>query len=275
MRSRRKKGLLTGFKREFADVVNKYNRRNGPLLAKGLGFSFLFGLIPMLFLSVSLTAYLYKVTPGLQRFIMEDFLAFIPFGTRQNLVSHVLNASNSWETIGIMGILILLVVAMTLFDSIERTMATMLDAPRRKFHFARLISLALMVGAVLVFFGAAILSTVTTYFRSAFNISQGLVSWGGKLMSWLMFGLVLLGFFYLFARRRLKFWPTLGIALITSLLWQLVIFAGSSLIKYAGRKVIIYGALAWVTAILLYLRILAELVIFSSLFVSRASPSDA
>ncbi len=267
--------MLTGFKREFADVVNKYNRRNGPLLAKGLGFSFLFGLIPMLFLSVSLTAYLYKVTPGLQRFIMEDFLAFIPFGTRQNLVSHVLNASNSWETIGIMGILILLVVAMTLFDSIERTMATMLDAPRRKFHFARLISLALMVGAVLVFFGAAILSTVTTYFRSAFNISQGLVSWGGKLMSWLMFGLVLLGFFYLFARRRLKFWPTLGIALITSLLWQLVIFAGSSLIKYAGRKVIIYGALAWVTAILLYLRILAELVIFSSLFVSRASPSDA
>jgi len=148
----------------------------------------------------------------------------------------------------------------------------MLSAPRRKFHFGRLISLSLMVGTVILFFGAAALSTTASYFRSAWRLSPALVYWGGKVLSGLLFALMLLGLYYLFARRRLRFWPTFGIALLASFLWQLVGVLGSSVIRYAGRRVIVYGALAWVTVFLIYLRVLAELLLFSSLLVSRASP---
>jgi membrane protein len=272
MRRGRKRTFFARLGRGLGDLLAKYNRRNGSLLAKGLGFSFLFGLIPLLFLSVSLAGYLYRVAPGLQQFITEEFLAFIPTQARSVLLSHITTASGNWGAIGILGILILLGISVALFDSIERALATMLSAPRRKFHLGRLISLALMVGAVLCFFGAAALSTTATYFRSAISLSPALVYWGGKVLSGLMFAFILLGLYYLFARRRLRFWPTFGIALGASLAWQIIVSLGSGLIRYAGRRVIVFGALAWVTVFLIYLRVLAELLLFSSLLVSRASP---
>ncbi len=272
MKKGRKRTFFASLGRGLGDLLAKYNRRNGPLLAKGLGFSFLFGLIPLLFLSVSLAGYLYRVAPNLQRFITEEFLVFIPSQARAVLLSHITTAAGNWSAIGILGILILLGVSMALFDSIERALATMLSAPRRKFHLGRLISLALMVGAVLCFFGAAALSTTATYFRNAWSLSPALVYWGGKVLSGLMFAFILLGLYYLFARRRLRFWPTFGIALGASLAWQIIVSLGSGLIRYAGRRVIVFGALAWVTVFLIYLRVLAELLLFSSLLVSRASP---
>jgi membrane protein len=272
MRRGRKRTPLGRLGKELSDLLNKYNRRKGSLIAKGLGFSFLFGLIPLLFIAVSLAGYLYKVAPGLQRFITQDFMAFFPVEVQSILLSHITTASGNWGAIGIIGLLILLGISMALFDSIERAVATMLSAPRRKFHFGRLISLALMAGTVLMFFGAATLSTTASYFRNALALSPNMVYWGGKIISGLMIAFMLLGLYYLFARRRLKFWPTFGIALFTSLLWQLLGVAGSSLIRYAGRRVIVYGALAWVTVFLIYMRMLAELILFSSLLVSRASP---
>ena len=272
MRRSRKRTFFARLGRGLGDLLAKYNRRNGPLLAKGLGFSFLFGLIPLLFLSVSIAGYLYRVIPGLQSFITEEFLAFIPSQARSVLLSHITTAAGNWGAIGILGILILLGVSVALFDSIERAFATMLSAPRRKFHLGRLISLALMVGAVLFFFGAAALSTTATYFRNVISFSPALVYWGGKVLSGLIFAFILLGLYYLFARRRLRFWPTFGIALGASLAWQIIVSLGSGLIRYAGRRVIVFGALAWVTVFLIYLRVLAELLLFSSLLVSRASP---
>lgn len=272
MRRGRKRTFFARLGRELGEMLDKYNRRNGSLLAKGLGFSFLFGLIPLLFISVALAGYIYKIAPGWQHFITDEFLSVFPAEASKALLSHINTASNNWEAIGVLGIVILVGIAMTLFDSIERAFATMLSAPRRKFHFGRLISLALMVGAVLFFFGAAVLSTTASYFRNAFGLSPALVYWGGKVVSGVMFAFILLGLYYLFARRRLRFWPTLGIALIASLFWQLIGIAGSTLIRYAGRRVIVYGALAWVTVFLIYLRVLAELLLFSSLLVSRASP---
>lgn len=249
-----------------------YNRRNGPLLAKGLGFSFLFGLLPLLFLTVSAAGYIYRVAPGMQEFIYHEFLDFLPPDARSVMLSHITRAAGDWGAVGIVGILILFGVSIALFDSIERAMATMLSAPRRKFHMGRLISLALMVGAVLMFFGVSALSTTAHYFKKSLALSPAMVYWGGKLLAGLLMALILLGLYYIFARRRLRFWPTLGVALIASFVWQLIGVLGSSVIRYAGQRVVIYGVLAWVTVILIYMRVLAELLLISSLLVSRASP---
>lgn len=270
----RKPGFLTRLGREVGDLMSLYNRRNGPLLAKGLGFSFLFGLLPMLFLTVSAAGYIYRVAPGMQEFIYHEFLDFLPSDARVVMLSHITRTAGNWGTVGIVGIFILLGVSIALFDSIERAMATMLSAPRRKFHMGRLISLALMAGAVLMFFGVAALSTTAHYFRKSLALSPVMVYWGGKILAGLLMALILLGLYYIFARRRLRFWPTLGVALLASFIWQLVGVLGSSLIRYAGHRVVIYGVLAWVTVLLIYMRVLAELLLISSLLVSRASPPD-
>lgn len=276
MKSRKGKNsnIFTRIGREAGDIINKYNRRNGPLLAKGLGFSFLFGLLPLLFLAVSVAAYVYKSIPNVQNFIAENFLDFLPPDASNFFFSHLTKAAGNWGAIGIAGVVLLLTVSIALFDSLERAFATMLSAPRRKFHTGRLISLALMVTGVLLFFVAILLSTTASYFRHAFKLSPSLVYWGGKALGGFFFTLVLLGLFYLFARRRLRFWPTLLIAFISCLIWQLIGIAGSAFIQFAGSRVLIYGALAWVTLILIYMRVLAEILLFSSLLVSQASPPE-
>ncbi|NLI97364.1 YihY/virulence factor BrkB family protein [bacterium] len=275
MRSRRaKSGIFSKLGREFGDIMNKYNRRNGPLLAKGLGFSFLFGLLPLLFLAVSVAAYSYRFRPNVQSFIAENFLDFLPPDAQGFFFSHLTKAAGNWGAIGIAGIILLLTVSIALFDSLERAFATMLSAPRRKFHTGRLISLALMVSGVLLFFVAVSFSTIASYFRHSFKLSPALVYWGGKAIGGFFFTLVLLGLFYLFARRRLRFWPTLLIAFISSVVWQLIGVVGSAFIQFAGSRVLIYGALAWVTLVLVYMRVLAEILLFSSLLVSRATPPE-
>jgi len=270
----KKRNQFSRIGREIGDVFDKYNRRNGSLLAKGLGFSFLFGLIPLLFISLALAGYIYRIAPGWQNFVTEEVLSFCPPEAGEVLLSHIKIAASQWGAVGLLGIIILVLVAVALFDSIERAFATMLSAPRRKFHLGRLISLALMVGALLLFFSAAVLSTNASYFRHLWGLPAPTIYWGGKLVSGIIFTFVLLGLYYLFARRHLRFWPTLVIAFIAAFLWQLLGVLGSSIIRYAGRQVIVYGALAWVTIFLIYMRLLAELLLFSSLVVSRASPPD-
>ena len=153
----------------------------------------------------------------------------------------------------------------------------MLSAPRRKFHMGRLISLALMFGVIVFFFGAAMLSTVADYLYKTIQLptmSPQVIFWGGKGVAVFILAFVLLGLYYLFARRKLRFWRTILVAFGTALVWQVIAFAGSLFIRYAGHRVIVYGALAWVTIFLIYLRLLAELLLISSLVVSRASPPE-
>lgn len=272
--ARKHKSLLSRLGKALGELLLTYNRRNGPLLAKGLGFSFLFGLIPLLFLAVSVAGYLYRVKPGIEVFINQRFLDFIPFTAREILLSHVTRIAGNWGALGIIGILFLFAISLALFDSIERALATMLSAPRRKFHFGRLISLGLMAGAVLFFFSAAAISTATTYFSKSIGMHPTFVYWGGRLLSAVILAGILMGLYYLFARRRLRFWPTLGIAFLTALVWQVIMLLGSIVIRYAGRRVLVYGALAWVTIFLIYMRLLAEILLVSSLLVSRASPPE-
>ncbi|MBD3284811.1 hypothetical protein GF359_00535 [candidate division WOR-3 bacterium] len=273
----RKKTFFARLGTEIRDLLDKYNRRNGSLLAKGLGFSFLFGLIPLLFFAASVGGYLYRLIPEseLKASRFNEFLNFIPSQAREVFLSHIQASSDNWGAVGGLGILILIIVSVALFDSLERSFATMLSAPRRKFHLGRLISLALMFGVIVFFFGAAILSTVANYLYGIIELPDlppRLIFWGGKGLAAVILAFVLLGLYYLFARRRLRFWRTLIVAFCTALFWQVIVFAGSLLIRYAGHRVIVYGALAWVTIFLIYLRLLAELLLISSLVVSRASP---
>lgn len=269
-----KPGSHSGYKARRLRLLAKYNYKNGSLLAKGLGFSLVFGSLPLLFLGLSLSAYIYNVTPDLQSFISRNILDFLPLEMRSTLLSQIMRLTRRWGSLGLMTLLAFIVTSITVFDSLEGAMSAMLSGSRRKFHYGRLISLALMLGVLLLFYLSSALSLTAQYFRQSRSFPPWLVYWGGKLASGLIIALVLLGLYHLFARRTLRFRPTLAIACLSALVWQLIVVIGAKIVRYAGTRFLVYGVIAWAVIFLLFMRLLAELIVISSLLVDHFSPPD-
>ncbi len=255
------------------NLTAKYYKRNGPLLAKGLAFSLVLGTMPIFFLTLTISAYIYKVTPGLQELVTGQLLDFLPANLSTLLLTQIHRLANRAGSLGLITIAIFIVTSVALFDSLEGAMSAMLSSKRRKFHHARLISLSLMSGVVIVYYLTVALSATAHYFKDFLSLPPQLFYWGSKFTSLLFFAFILLGLYYIFSRRRLRFFPTLAIACISSFIWQLIGAAGSRLIQYAGGQLLVYGAITWMIIFLSYMRLLAELLIISSLLVGEFSPA--
>ena len=70
-----------------------------------------------------------------------------------------------------------------------------------------------------------------------------------------------------FARRKLRIMPLAAISLTGGVVWHAVGYVGSIIIRMAGRRFIIYGAMAGAVIFLIFMRILAEIIVVSSLLV--------
>jgi membrane protein len=255
------------------DLPAKYYKRNGPLLAKGLAFSLVLGTMPIFFITLTISAYIYKVSPGLQELVTGQLLDVLPANLSTLLLTQIHRLASRAGSLGLITIAIFIVTSIALFDSLEGSMSAMLSSKRRKFHHARLISLSLMSGVVIVYYLTVALSATARYFKDFLSLSPQLFYWGSKFTSGLFFAFILLVLYYLFSRRRLRFFPTLTIACISSFFWQLIGAAGSRLIQYAGGQLLVYGAITWIIIFLTYMRLLAELIIISSLLVGEFSPA--
>jgi len=255
------------------DLPAKYYKRNGPLLAKGLAFSLVLGTMPIFFLTLTISAYIYKVSPGLQELVTGQLLDFLPANLSTLLLTQIHRLASRAGSLGLITIVVFMVTSVALFDSLEGAMSAMLSSKRRKFHHARLISLSLMSGVVIIYYLTVALSAAAHYFKNFLSLPPQLFYWGSKFASGLFFAFILLGLYYIFSRRRLRFFPTLAIACISSFVWQLIGAAGSRLIQFAGSQLLVYGAITWVIIFLTYMRLLAELLIISSLLVGEFSPA--
>ncbi len=255
------------------DLPAKYYKRNGPLLAKGLAFSLVLGTMPIFFLTLTISAYIYKVSRGLQELVTGQLFDFLPESLSTLLLTQIHRLASRAGSLGLVTIVVFIVTSVALFDSLEGAMSAMLSSKRRKFHHARLISLSLMSGVVIVYYLTVALSAAAYYFKDFLSLPLQLFYWASKFTSALFFAFILLGLYYIFSRRRLRFFPTLAIACTSSFVWQLIGAAGSRLIQYAGSQLLVYGAITWLIIFLAYMRLLAELIIISSLLVAEFSPA--
>ncbi len=67
----------------------KYYKRNGPLLAKGLAFSLMLGTMPVFFITLTISAYIYKVSPRLQELVTGQLLDFLPANLSTLLLTQI------------------------------------------------------------------------------------------------------------------------------------------------------------------------------------------
>lgn len=261
-------------KRLVLPILANYNALHGPLFAKGLGFSFVFGGVPLLFLALSVGVHFFRVSPGLQTTISELLIGFLPEQAKADILEQVLSLTANPGSLGIVVIGVFVVTSFALFDSLERTITTMLNAPRRRFFLGRSISLVLMGTAMVLFYITAGLSTTAHYFSKSMKIPPILVYSTAKIGSILLVACVFLFLYRLFARRRLRFGPTLGVAFAGAFVWGVVGMIGAKIVQLAIRRFIIYGALAWAVLFLMYMRILGEIIVFTSILVGRISPTQ-
>jgi uncharacterized BrkB/YihY/UPF0761 family membrane protein len=253
-------------------VLATYNRRHGPLFAKGLGFSFVVGGMSLLFLALCVGAYLFHASPALQKALSEQLLGFLPPQIGPGPIEGIMDLASRWGSLGIITIAIFVLTSLALFDSLERTMATMLRARRRRFLVGRALSLLLLGATVLLFYATAALSVLGNYFSAAFALPAVSVYLGAKAAALLLTTGVFYVLYRLFARRRLHFWKTAAVAGIAALCWQLIGTVGAVLIRLAGRRFLIYGAIAWAVMIMVYVRVLGEIVVVSGITACVLNP---
>ena len=253
-------------------VMSAYDRLHGPVFAKGLGFGFVVGGMSLLFLALSVGAYLFHASPALQEAVSRQLLGFLPPEVGPGMLEGLLALAATWGSLGVITAGVFVFTAFALFDSLERTVTTMLRSRRRRFLAGRALSLLLLCATVFLFYVTAALSTLANYFSAAFTLPPGLVYWGAKAASLLLVAGDLYAIYRLFARRRLRFLRTAAVALAAALSWQLVGIVGTALIAMAGRRFLVYGAVAWAVMVMVYVRVLGEIVVVSSVMVGVLNP---
>ncbi len=250
-------------------TIERYYAENGPLLAKGLAYNFLLGLLPLIFLVFWTAALLVDLAPGLQllELLQEEVLTLLPQSLSNIILDQIKYLSQSKGALGTLTSVTFFVTIFFLFESLERIIRTMLGGAGRSWWKARGISAAMVVGSLLFVYASAVLSMGVRIINSFGIFSSRFLPFGVMLLS-----LVLTSFFFAFcqiiyAGKSFKIVPLLLISFSASGVWQLVNLLSGFLVRSAGRRFIVYGAMAGAVSYSIILRILAEIVVIATLLV--------
>jgi membrane protein len=253
-------------------VWRRYKRYNGPLLSKGLAFSFVWGTVPLLFLVVVLRSVI--ITPELRTIISDRLLVFLPEEMRLDILHQIWSLASDGAFPGIVTVLAFLAAAIALFDSLGQALSTMLGSTRGRFHLNKIVSFSLTIGVVFLFYLIAMMAPIFRFINRFLGIHPVVFSVTVRVVSGSVFALFLFGLNRLFAGRKLRFFPSLLTALIAAAAWQGVSIAGSWVFQAVSSRYFVYGAVTWAIIFLLFMRILAEIVVFAGIVTAEFSPSE-
>ncbi|AHC14139.1 hypothetical protein L21SP2_0714 [Salinispira pacifica] len=252
-------------------VMKRYDRINGPLLAKGLGFSLILGILPLLFIALSAGAYLLNLTPELQDMIIGGLGDFIPVEILQNYLSKLFEYSQNWQSLSIITIVFFLIFSLNLFNALGRVLRTILSRKRSTVTRHNLISLILLTGSLLLFYLSIIIGSRMDLLAGIIPLTGSIAQWARTLFDVLSITIVLTVLYYIYSNRSVDFLPTAGVALLSAVIWEGVSTLGVVIIRSMTNRFLIFGAMATPIILLVYLRIFAEIIIFSSLVVDYFS----
>lgn len=253
-------------------VVRRYKVDRGPLLAKGLAFSFVWGSVPLLFV-VFLLRIDSPLTPRVRNLVAEQVLGFLPQDMRYDILMQ-LSRVGGGALPGVITALALVIAVVSMFDSLELTMSTMLGSRRRHAPFRKFISLGLMVGVVTLFYLAALAAPLIRLPTELTHLRPGLNTWFAHGVTGLFFAVMFYGLLRLFARRPLRRRSTFAVCVVAAFAWQIAGRVVGIAMRAVGSRYLIYGAVAWAVIFLMFMRILADIIVFASIVVGRFSPTE-
>ncbi len=254
------------------DILATYIRRRGPLLAKGIAYSLLVGSMPFLFLSFSITSFLYKFAPHLQDAVSVQIDKFLPLQASEFLLEHIELAVREWASVGVIGIAILLFVAKGIFESMESGISAIMGIDQKRAIWrSQLYAFLFTLTAILFLIGASIGNTFFTAWLRTFSLHPMIYTTILKTFTIMILTFGIFTLYSIAAGGKLRPFISLFISLLVAILWRLAVIGGKIVIIQSGKRAIIYGILAGSVLFLFWLKIFAHLILFGGIIIQRSS----
>ncbi|HET6349559.1 MAG TPA: YihY/virulence factor BrkB family protein [Candidatus Krumholzibacteria bacterium] len=245
-----------------------FGQRLVPLMAAGLAFHLLLGLIPFVFITASVAGFVFKNHALSENSLYDTLLGLLPPGVGEAVLSNISQLVQSWQGFGILGLISLFFVAAGLFESIEWSINGAMGA-RRKASFLRkrLNTLGYVMGAMLFFSVAAVGDYAFQLLLAAPGLRELAANFylPRRAFSMGAFAVFLLILYLSIPARRPQIWRAVTVALIVAGLWAILQKLGATVTIYISRRHAVYGALAGGALFLTWMYLLATLILIGAL----------
>jgi membrane protein len=237
------------------------------MIAAGLAFYFLLGLVPFLFIVAASTGYFLKNNPGMYEQVSVNVLELLPPGTGEKLLTDIESASANWQGFGVLGLVTMVFVAMGLFDALDEGINMVMGAKRKvNFLKGRVISFLYVVGGTLFFSLAAAAGYGMNLLKSSPTFQQhpALLDLTDNYFSVWVFSIFLVGLYMILTVKTPKLYKAIIVALAVAGAWTIVQKLGTFITAGITRRQAIYGALAGAAVFLTWMYLLALLILLGA-----------
>ncbi|UCG53464.1 MAG: YihY/virulence factor BrkB family protein [Candidatus Latescibacterota bacterium] len=275
---------VAGLGRAVQRAWDGFFERRVPMMAAGLAFYFLLGLVPFLFLVAATSGYFLSTSPGILDQINVTLLEILPPGIGEKLLTEIQSAASNWEALGALALVSLILVAMGLFDGLDEGINAVMGTKKKVgFLKGRIISFAYIVGAILFFSVAAVAGYSLKLFETIpfFQRHPALIEILGKYFSVWVFAVFLLALYMTLPVKTPKLLHAIIVALAVTGAWSILQRLGTYITAGISRRQAIYGALAGAAVFLTWMYLLAILILLGARILdfwrgsSVGSPTDA
>jgi membrane protein len=259
--------FVLGFMRATTRAWNGFFERRVPMMAAGLAFYFLLGLIPFLFIVAATSGYFLKNNPGIYHQMNPLVTELLPPGMGVKLMAEIQAAASNWHTLGGIGLISLVFVATGLFDALDESINAVMGAQKKIGFFAgKIISFLYVVGAIIFFSVAAVAGYTLELAKAApfFQHHPQLIEVTGRYFSVWVGGVFLLALYMIFPVKTPKFWHAVVMAFAITAAQSILERLGTVVTAGIMRRRAIYGALAGAAVFLTWMYLQALLILLGA-----------
>ncbi len=254
-------------------IFARYTRIHGPLLAKGLSFSFVLAGIPLLFFLIAIGSYVLKA--NLATLVEAELLGFLPEAIRGEIITNISEFVAHPGSLSIASVLIFMFVVNTLFFDLYRSASAALGTSFSPAS-GRLWATLETAVFVLLIYSATAVTLAARIISRYLPLSPFGITLGARVLATLIIAFTLWSMFRIAADGKIPFTMSFLVSVCGAVAWQVVSGAGSILIGFSGSRFVMYGVLAWAIFYLIYMRILSEIIIHCALWIHvLQKPSDS
>lgn len=251
-------------------VFTRYRRIHGPLLAKGLSFSVLFAMVPLLFL-LTLAGSI-ALTPNVQALLEREILYLLPEGTRQSITFGLERFARTPGSLSVATVPLFLYTVHVLFYDIHRLVRAAFGIPVGT-GTGRLRALALNGVFLLLIYVSALLTfsvgIVSPYIAAPAWVLQILA----RASALMILASVIWSMIRVSSGVKLHLRYSFPVAMAAAIAWQASSYIVNLMVRTTGRRMLVYGVLATAISILALTRVYAEIVLHAALWTAELDPA--
>ncbi|TVR72449.1 MAG: hypothetical protein EA427_03235 [Spirochaetaceae bacterium] len=250
-------------------VFARYRLIHGSLLAKGLSFSVLFAMVPLLFLFT--LAGSIALTPEVQALLEREILHLLPEGARQSITMGLQRFARTPGSLSVATVPVFLYTVHVLFFDIHKMVRAAFGIPVGT-GTGRLRALALNGIFLLLIYVSALLTVSASIAAPYLAVPSWLLQLLARASALGILASVVWSMIRVSSGVKLHLRYSVPVALTAAVAWQVASFAAGVMVRATARRVLVYGVLTSAISILALTRVYAEIVLHAALWMAELDP---